>query len=177
MKLPDFLEFEPFNKIRERMGAETLGEFVFFDPHLNLTGHERLSLEQEGLCVEGDHLRVGDDFTLIYKDSRVLLVSAQPKSSAERYFHLACCNTVELLLAEGLQRSVWQARTNVPESKEGSYQPCSNCLQRLRYQDFDNHRQRHRDYSERVQQEFDLQDFFNRYPMYPVGLMTSAPIF
>lgn len=32
MKLPDFLEFEPFNQLRNTMGAEQLGDFVFFDP-------------------------------------------------------------------------------------------------------------------------------------------------
>jgi hypothetical protein len=177
MKLPNFLEFEPFNQLRELMAAEELGDFVFFDPHLNLTGHERLSLEQEGLCVEDNHFRVGDDFTLIYKDSRVLLVCPQPTVLAERYFHLAHCNVVKSLLVQGLQASAWLARTNVPERQEGTYNACSDCLQRLRYQDFDNHRHRHRDYSERVQQQFDLQAFFNRYPMYPVGLQVSAPIF
>lgn len=182
MKLPDFLEFEPFNDIRDRMGADVLGDFVFFDPHLNLTGHERLSLEQEGLAIDDEHFRVGADFTLIYKDSRILLMYTQPESqetdraesTSQRYYHIASCNEVEALMNEGLKESRWKGRTTTSIE---TCQVCTECLQRMQYQHFDNHRHRHRGYSDRVQQDFDLADFFRRYPMYPVGAQISAPIF
>ncbi len=185
MKLPDFIEFEPFNDIRDRMGADELGDFVFFDPHLNLTGHERLSLEREGLEVDDEHFRVGGDFTLIYKDSRVLLVSEgveSTESSSTAFavkpnYHLASCPEVETMLKSGLKGSRWLARTHISPVLQESCQVCTDCLQRMQYQHFDIHRHRHRDYSDRVQQDFDLADFFRRYPMYPVNIEASAPIF
>src|SRR5690625_3539173 len=45
VELPDFLEFAEFNRLRERMGAEQLGAFEFFDPRLHLTADERMALE------------------------------------------------------------------------------------------------------------------------------------
>ncbi|MGH1373918.1 MAG: hypothetical protein ACRBBW_17900 [Cellvibrionaceae bacterium] len=189
MKLPDFIEFEPFNGIRERMGADTLGDFVFFDPHLNLTGHERLSLEREGLEVDDEHFRVGGDFTLIYKDSRVLLfldecstttvtaTSTETIGSQKRPYHLASCAEVEAILKCGLKGSRWLARTHLRSVEQEHCEVCTGCLQRIQYQNFDKHRHRHRGYSDRVQQDFDLSDFFSRYPMYPVGPETSIPIF
>ena len=177
MKLPDFTEFEPFNDVRERMGAEEYGDFVFFDPSLNLTGHERLSLQQEGLAVEDQHLRVGEDYTLVYKDSRILLLCSSPQLLTERYYHLADCATVAALRDEGLANSKWMLRTTIPAGQEQTYHVCADCLQRLSYRGFDSHRQRHRDYSDRIQQAFELQDYFERYPMYPVSSVSSAPVF
>lgn len=182
MKLPDFTEFEPFNELRARMGAEELGDFVFFDPHLNLTGHERLSLEREGLEIDDEHFRVGSDFTLIYKDSRVLLFKQEAESlpatsSTTSYYHLASCSEVEAIVTSGLKGSSWLARTTIPSGVEDSFQVCTGCLQRIQYQHFDRHRHRHRGYSDRVQQAFDLSDFFSGYPMYPVSAQASGPIF
>src|SRR5690625_6686807 len=46
VELPDFLEFAEFNRLRERMGAEQLGAFEFFDPRLHLTADERMRSEE-----------------------------------------------------------------------------------------------------------------------------------
>ncbi len=177
MKLPDFLEFEPFNDIRQRMDAQTLGDFVFFDPRRNLTGLERSSLAREGLAIDDQDLRVGEDFTLIYKDSRVVMFCSEPQLLTDRYYHLAGCELVEQLRQTDLSQSAWQLRTTEPASSARQYQVCSGCLQRLRYQDYDQYRHRHRSYSERVLESFSLDEFFSQYPMYPVSVTHSAPIF
>ncbi|MAZ86780.1 MAG: hypothetical protein CL693_04005 [Cellvibrionaceae bacterium] len=177
MKLPDFLEFEPFNTIRQRMDAQSLGDFVFFDPRRNLTGLERSSLDREGLDIDDQDLRVGEDFTLIYKDSRVLMFCTDPQLLTDRYYHLADCERVAQLRQTDLSQSRWQLRTREPQTAAGQYQVCSGCLQRLHYQNYDGHRQRHRDYSDRVLEAFNLEEFFSQYPMYPVSMGHSAPVF
>jgi len=177
VKLPDFLEFEPFNDIRRRMEAETLGDFVFFDPRLNLTGLERSSLAREGLNIDDQDLRVGEDFTLIYKDSRVVMFCTEPQLLTDRYYHLAGCELVEQLRQTDLSQSAWQLRTKEPTVNAGEYQVCSGCLQRLRYQNYDQYRHRHRSYSDRVLESFSLDQFFSQYPMYPVSAVPSVPVF
>ena len=49
MELIDFLEFEPFNQMRERMGTDQLGQFELFDPERHLTGDERSELARQGM--------------------------------------------------------------------------------------------------------------------------------
>lgn len=175
MKLPDFLDFAAFNTLRQTMGAHELGEFVFFDPHLNLTGYERLSLRREGLVVAAEDFYVAEDSTLVYKDSRVLVYCPTPVSSHDWRFHLADCPALTALQAAAFEG--WQARSDTPRSLTGRYQVCSDCLQRLRYQDYDSQRHRHRGYSERIEQEFELAGFFRRYPLYPVSRSSQVPIF
>mgnify|MGYP000143705867 CR=1 FL=1 len=186
MILPDFLNFEPFNHLRKRMGAEDLGDFVFFDPKLHLTGLERLSLEHEGLMPPVAHLNVLSDFTLVYKDSRVLLCQPyEAKTTDEqRLYHVADCPTFYRLQDDERREpntagnsSPWSVRCNNPDQQSGSFRVCGACLQRLRYQHFDAARNRHREYSERVQQEFDLECFFQQYPSYPLNDLTQTPIF
>lgn len=46
---------------------------------------------------------------------------------------------------------------------------CKDCLHKLRYRDYDQYRNRKRGYSQRVLDEFRLQDFFRLYPMYPLS--------
>ena len=179
MKLPDFLSFEAFNQLRQTMGAEELGDFVFFDPKRHLTGLQRLSLEREGLALSPAELRPLGDFTLAYKDTRVLLY--QPPVSAEQgrlFYHLADCPSVYELQGNETEPH-WWVRANNPNLiySNVDYRVCSQCLQRLRYQDFDAARNRHREYSKRVQEDFDLEAFFLRYPSYPINEQQTAPVF
>ena len=186
MFLPDFLEFEPFNQLRLNMGAEELGDFVFFDPKRHVTGLERSSLGREGLEVEPSALRVLNDFTLAYKDCRVLLYPARVHAaSSERevasgdIYHLADCPTVvglRSLSPASLNTGLWRICSN-GEALAGSSRVCRECLQRLRYQHFDAVRQRHRDYSERVEQTFELHAFFERYPSHPLNEQEQVPVF
>jgi len=184
--LPDFLQFEPFNRLRSDMGAEELGDFTFFDPKRHVTGLERLSLGNEGLEVAVSELRVLNDFTLAYKDCRVVLYAhADETSSSEQntgaivFYHLADCPVVMDLrnVDPALSREgSWHVYSN-GEALGVRNRVCNQCLQRLRYQNFDAVRQRHREYSERVEDAFSLADFFKRYPSYPLADSEQAPVF
>ena len=76
MKLPNFYDFEPLNSLKERMGLarEDLGAL---DVHVGASRLTAAELErltsQDGLDISSDQLRILDDGTLAYKDSRVLL--------------------------------------------------------------------------------------------------------
>ncbi|GAA5316464.1 MAG: hypothetical protein AseanaTS_16680 [Candidatus Pelagadaptatus aseana] len=176
MKLPDFLQFEPFNRLREAMGAEDLGDFVFFDPKKNLTGLERIELANQGLPVNPKVLQAASDFTLVFKDSRVLIYHPAPQQPGDWHYHLAECDQVQSLRTHNLLQQL-QAKTALPQSEIGNYKVCSDCLQKLRYQNFDAARQRHREYSQRIADEFSLDSFFDKYPVYPVEIKQETPIF
>jgi hypothetical protein len=175
MKLPDFLNFDPFNELRRRMGAEALGEFVFFDPKRHLTGLELLELNKAGLDADAGELRILDDFTLAYKNARVLVYRTDGEAHREDegrvMFHLANCPHVNQW--QSVERPV---AVKVASCAPESTQVCESCLQRLHYQGFDGVRQRHRDYSQRIYQDFDVAGFFEQYPSYPIE-QAAAPVF
>lgn len=163
MILPDFLEFEPFNSLRQTMGAEELGQFEFFDPQLHLTAEELRSLETGGLSVPLAGVRSLTDSTLAYKNSRVLLYPVgQP---VEPIYHLSDCDLLQQTRSDSVDFE-WAAAVVSPQ--EGAFRVCSACLQTMQYQSFDAVRSRHREYSQRVQDNFSLRDFFKRYPCYPL---------
>lgn len=72
MELTNFLEFEPFNQMRECMGTDQLGQFELFDPDRHLTGEERSVLARHGLLLPRSSLGRLLDYCLCYKNSRWL---------------------------------------------------------------------------------------------------------
>lgn len=72
MKLPDFIQFEPLNQLRQIMGAE-LGNFTPAKSQNRLTFEEIEQLSRSGIEIPLDQVRVLDDGTLAYKNSRVIL--------------------------------------------------------------------------------------------------------
>jgi hypothetical protein len=72
MKLPNFTQFEPLNNLRHLMGAE-LGKFTSAKSSPHLTPDEIDRLARIGIEIPLDQVRVLDDGTLAYKDSRVVL--------------------------------------------------------------------------------------------------------
>src|SRR5947207_13249252 len=104
MKLPDFIEFEPLNKLRSMMRATLVESFSF-------GGSVMLSLADLEEMVNGgkdilsmDEIRVLEDGTLAYKDSRVLLhirdirphYRGNPENNLPK-FHVADCKTLEMM--------------------------------------------------------------------------------
>ena len=53
MKITDFFQDEGFNRLRERMGTDALGNFELFDPARQLTYAEREALDNGMLTAEG----------------------------------------------------------------------------------------------------------------------------
>lgn len=166
MLLPDFLAFDAFNDARARMGAERLGAFEFFDPRLHLTAAERNQLVH-GLDVSWSALRCLHDYTLAYKNSRILLWLGGDGESASVY-HLAYCRTLQNLRRRNT-REILHLATSLPAPEPWPRQVCPQCLQQLQYQGYDAARTRHRHYSDRVLEDFDLEEFFRRYPVYPLS--------
>jgi len=161
MPLPDFLAFEPFNLLRQQMGATELGQFEFFDPKKHISGDEKLQL-QTGLGVDKGQLLELLDYTLAYKNSRVLISVWEPVSGDDWVYHLATCEKFPQLPTE------IRATTQRPQHGFGSFNVCVECLQRLRYKGFDAVRNRHRHYSQRLHDDFNLEEFFRQYPTYPL---------
>lgn len=172
MKLPDFLQFAPFNRLREVMGAEKLGAFEFFDPRLHLTAAERKEL-MAGVRLGWAQLRCLHDYTLAYKNSRVLLwieapggVEVGPGWAAPCY-HLAFCRSLQAVRRAAPEQRLAVA-TALPPPDPWPWRVCPECLQQLQFRGFDAARARHRDYSDRVLEQFDVDDFFREYPVYPI---------
>lgn len=153
MQLADFLEFEPFNRMRAAMGTEKLGYFELFDPRVHLTGEERSLIERQGLTLPAAEVGRLLDHTLCYKNSRVVLLDRQ-------CFHLSHCDALsasdEVTIATSLQPF-------------GSVQSvCSSCLQLLGYQGYDAQKARKEGYNARVLAGFSLPAFWRDYPPYPI---------
>lgn len=171
MILPDFLDFQPFNVLRQQMGATELGQFEFFDPQLHLTAEELTALQTTGLSVSLVGVRSLADLTLAYKNSRVLLYSTQQQ---EPVYHLANCDVLQQARKSGVEYP-WTVAVVSPLASHLGV--CSACLQALKYQNFDAVRSRHREYSRRVQDNFSLPDFFKHYPCYPLQEQPLDKIF
>ena len=190
MKLPDFVDFEPFNALREKMGARELGYFELFDPARHLTGSERSELQRSGMLLPLEKIKTLPDKTLAIKNSRVLVY--YPDDGWYRLhrqypvYHLAFCSQLEAEQAE-FPRREYLATTRLAEEydlvkiKPGGtvnlvshgFVVCKHCLHTLRYRDYDEFRNRRRGYSQRVLAEFSLQEFYRRYPQYPLSFKAS----
>lgn len=162
MQLPNFLDFEAFNQLREKMGAEALGHFDFFDPNLHLSTEERERL-QTGLLISIDQIAELADRTLGFKNGRVLVSVVQPTALQDWVFHLAACAQLQALRGEV------RATMAEPHHPGGQFQVCGQCLQVLSYKGFDALRNRHRHYSLCLQEEFNLPEFFQAFPPYPLS--------
>ena len=186
MELLDFTEFEAFNQLREKMGADKLGYFELFDPAVHLTGNERSELENTGLLLRLDQLRVLPDQTLAIKNSRVLMYNPDENWYRQRReyptYHVARCSLLEETGKEqpGLEYLVTTRQSDdydllkirsggdVSVSVHG-FVVCKHCLHRLRYKDFDEFRNRKRGYSQKVLSEFSLKEFYRLYQQYPLS--------
>lgn len=163
MKLPDFLEFEPFNELRQKMQAEHLGKFELFDSRIHITGWERELLSTKGINLSAAEVRILPDNTLAYKNSRIALISQVDDGD----LHIASCEQVRSL--RETRNQVCTAATDLSEIKQASEQKvCGACLQVLSYKGFDNSRNRRQVYSEEIQSSFSLEEYFKKYPAYPL---------
>lgn len=155
MNLPDFTIFEPFNDLRRKIGTDHLGYFELFDPVVHLTGQERSELARTGLQVQSSALNRLLDFTLVYKNSRVIL------HDAERY-HLCVC-------ARFPHKQTGYAVATSEVVFSGTPRVCRDCLQTLHFNGFDATKARKEAYSEQVWERFELRDFWTVYTQYPVS--------
>ncbi len=182
MKLPDFTQFEPLNALRRMMGAE-LGVFVpVTNPH-RLTVEEIEQLARSGIEVPLDQVRVLDDGTLAYKDSRVVLYIRDVAQYRHHVmteqdmprFHVSDCKTLqEMRDSHRFERYVVATRDdgqfelNIKQSNSGNYKRtteplrvCQNCLAKIGWEAFDYWMPPSR--KKEIVRAFTLYDFFKRY--------------
>ena len=156
MQIKDFDDFEPFNKLRKKMGAEKLGSFELFDPEKQITYSERELLELGSFNVPSNRLRILKDKTFGFKNTRLWL-----SWSEHEHFHLAACDLVQ------------KRRHKKASFIAGLHQPmnqtvCIECLQLLKFDGLDARRSRRLDLAETMQKEFKLTEFQKDYPFYPL---------
>lgn len=186
MELPDFTEFAPFNELREKMDAQEFGYFELFDPAIHLTGSERSELENGGVLRRLDQIRFLPDNTLAIKNSRVLIYNPDEnfyRSHREfPAFHVARCARLDSSAAEQPDLE-FLVTTRLADDYDllkirpsgdvslvsHGFVVCKDCLHKLRYRDYDQFRNRKRGYSQKVLNEFRLQEFFRLYPIYPLS--------
>lgn len=157
MKLPDFLEDEAFNQLRQRMNATQLGEFALFDPAKQLTWSEREALEGKGLDIQGAELRPLKDKTLAFKNSRVWL-------KQDGLFHLGYCPRIQQLR---LKQATMQVGTYLWQTNKEN-QVCLECLAQVQYQGIDHRRLRRPEFIEQIQEQFSLEEFNQEFPPFPI---------
>lgn len=152
MKLPDFLEFDSFNKMRELVGTDKLGYFEFFDPATQLTGEERSELSLVGIVTKGRFVRLLSDHSLGYKNSRIVILD-------DNKVHLTQCREI---------RQLEEFHLAIPGKILKDNKPCLQCLHDLRYQGFDMVRERKKVHSEYVLENFSFDQYFSMKPLYPI---------
>lgn len=156
MRIKEFKDFEPFNKLREKMGAESLGKFELFDPQRQITYSERELLEEGAFEVESSRLRILKDKTIAFKNTRLWL-----SWNNHELFHLAACDQVQ-------KRRHLKASFIAGLNQDKEKSVCLDCLQLLKYQGLDARRSRRLDLAESMQKEFQLSEFKEEYPFYPL---------
>ncbi|TXR54042.1 hypothetical protein [Reinekea thalattae] len=158
-ELIDFTEFEPFNELREKMAATKLGSFEMFDPEHHLTGEERSQLELQGMQVDRHQLMQLLDFTLVYKNSRVIILDIDE-------YHIAACQRSK-------QLEKLSITTRLAE-KNNNMHVCKACLQTLQFQGYDDQKARKEHYSEDIYRKFNLAQFWTGYQQYPVAVFKEV---
>lgn len=152
-ELPDFTLFEPFNRLRSDMNASKLGYFELFNPDYHLTGDERSVLARQGLEVGKSSLHHLLDFSLVYKNSRVLVIVG-------KRFHIASCESLP-------NQTTYRVATSVGD--EQSLKVCPDCLKIMHYKGYDPVKARREAYSRQILDDFRLTEYKSKYPFYPVS--------
>jgi hypothetical protein len=184
MKLPDFLKFEPLNRLRNQMGIAD-DHYGSFSLEINLSPvltAEELSkiLTGEGVELNFNEWDVLPDSTLAYKGHRVLVYIRDVRVMGDRItepkYHLCNCKTLIKMSQDGrsdryvvsAQSDGWfkinftRENKTIGEEKRRLH-VCKNCLDGLRFKGFSlKGMSEHK--KQRFVSEFVPDDFFELYP-------------
>ena len=152
MKLKSFENFEPINKLREKMGAKYLGLFELFDPKRQITFNEKELLAVGQLKINILQIKILKDKTIAFKNTRLWL-----SWDDHECYHLAACEQVQ-------KRRHLKADFFAGVHQEHKKTVCLECLKLLQYEGLDARRSRRIEISESIQQDFDLLVFQEKYP-------------
>ena len=180
MKLIDFLEYQQFEELRRVMGA-TLVPPISKINYTGLTEEEIRQITGDGIDIEDINvLTIGDDKTLIYKNTRVLLYirdwSFNPKYSNDTMprFHLSNCSTLQTMASSGRSnRYVIATRDDglfkvnkivykqIESERDVKLEVCKNCLKNLNWDDYSFVGKRQQT---EIYHNFKISKFFEKYP-------------
>lgn len=187
MKLPDFIKFGPLNTLRAKLGAELIEDFSVGVSSI-LTFADLEEMATSGKDINPEEIRVLEDGTLAYKDSRVLLhirdVSVYHNRDHEKSlpkFHVADCETLNIMRRnKKFNRYVVSIRTdgkfdlklirhNQEKHELRELQVCMNCLDHLSYKgsNGDNYSEKRK-----IRDDFSINEYFS---IYPRSLFSSKP--
>lgn len=156
MKLKVFDDFPPITKLRAEMGADELGQFELFDPQRQITYSEREKLEIGRFDISSMRLKILKDKTIAFKNTRLWLSWAGHDN-----YHLAACDQIQ---KRRHLKEKFIAGVNQPDT--GAV--CLECLLLLRYDGLDARRSRRLDLTDEIQREFNLTEFQQQYPFFPL---------
>lgn len=181
MKLPNFYEYAPLNSVKAKMGIppNVYGSLTVL---VDVGRLSELELEKltspNGLDISADELTILHDGTLSYKNSRIILYIRDVHDYGNRgeppKFHLANCKTLQHMREQKrFERYVVSTRTDgrfslnvisgrVSKTELYDLSVCQNCLNFLRFNDFELNWQKGR----RLEfvKAFKINNFFDRYP-------------
>ena len=187
MKLPDFENFEPFNKLRRAMGGVELGSFSLNYKGKGLTKEELDALFSKGIDVDFKDITKLDDGTLAYKDKRVLVYIRDIGDYSMHYkrhtsdveslpkFHVSWCRA----LSEKHDKNQF-GRYVVSQNVNGDFavcvisgnkvvrqsterlRICKNCLEIIGWEEYS--RTMQPDQKTQIVSKFLIPDFFEKYP-------------
>jgi len=153
MKLIDFKQEGAFDALREKMGTNDYGPFELFDPARHITWQEKERFLKEWCVINGSNLHGHKDH-LAYKNTHIF-------AAHENKAHFAYCDQIKKWVSQGRLPEV-KATLKLDLLK--SLQPCEYCLHSVGYQGFDVYRHRHKEYNEKILEDFDLLEYLGKYP-------------
>jgi hypothetical protein len=188
MTLPDFLEFEPFNRLRRLMNAPLPENFSvgYVINRLSQDDLDRALDGIEGVTVDDiSQVRPLPDGTLAYRERRVLLYIRDkwvfPGQNLPK-FHIANCSMLAAMRQQGrFQRYVISTRSDGEfkmnfiygsgtQSSLCKLEVCKLCLERLHYKTY---RQGTRRRDKEIYKNFSLEEYFVAYPK---SQITALPL-
>jgi len=180
MKLKDFADFQPFNKLRKSLNNTEYKSFDYKAKKI-IDKNEYLNraLSNTGIEVDISEISTGKNATLNYADKPVLLYMKDwyfdPAVGVKPYkFHIANCKTIrEFSRKQQSDKYTVSQRTDgffyvnlIEEDTEKvvetnslkKMQVCKNCLMELEYNGYQNHWK-----DKDIYEEFDIAEFFEEY--------------
>lgn len=188
VKLVDFSGFQPFNRLRQEMGADLIQEFKFDSGILPLDEDFLKRLDGEGVEIDSlAEIEFREDKTLAYRDQRVLIyirdVNVYRKEIRMPRFHVATCKTLEgMWQKKRSERYVLYRRENgifqinlMQDSeidiRHVKLDVCRNCLTQLNWNNYNDENKKGKD---NIVAEFSISDFFTKFTK---SLLSATPSF
>ena len=187
MDLIDFKKNDQLNALREGMGTHKFGYYELFDPDFHLKAEELEEIDHKHLVAPFDELHECVDHTIRYKNARVLYVTHHQADDSSNFIqltlHFAKCEHFDLqsgdafITTKDLDWDDFKLRTylqciyrDLKNIKVTSVTVCSKCMQRLRYNGYDEMKSRKEIYNKELIMGFNIDQFYENYPKYPVKL-------